>query len=102
MVMKREEMAPKGRSLFGRGSCKLDRAELAKSIRFSFEHGCMVMDLGPPSNSSTSTIRGSAHIYTRDLISTIGSRDTRDVTPNLGENSSITNDYKDWGTDLSL
>ncbi|KAJ4900654.1 hypothetical protein Rs2_14605 [Raphanus sativus] len=97
MVMKREEMeAAKRRSRFDRGIYKVNY-DFQKHIRFSSEHGCMVLDIGASSSSTSTVRRDNAQIYTRDLISTFGSRDTRDVNPNLGENSSITNDYKDWG-----
>ncbi|CAF2089288.1 unnamed protein product [Brassica napus] len=91
MVMKREELeAAERRSRFDRGINKVDY-QLHKYFRFSSEHGCMIMDINGSFSSSTSTVRrGNAQIYTRDFISTIGSRNTRDVTPNLGENSPIT------------
>ncbi|KAF2550600.1 hypothetical protein F2Q68_00036659 [Brassica cretica] len=99
MVMKREELeAAERRSRYDRGIYKVDY-QLHKYFRFSSEHGCMIMDINGSYSSSTSTV-GDAQIYTRDFISTIGSRNTRDVTPNLGENSPITNGSKDWGTDL--
>ncbi|WZZ01307.1 hypothetical protein YC2023_073635 [Brassica napus] len=86
MVMKREELeAAERRSRFDRRIYNVDY-ELQKYFRFSSEHGCMIMDINGSFSSSTSTV-GNAQIYTRDFISTIGSRNTRDVTPNLGENS---------------
>uniref|UniRef100_M4D0D8 Uncharacterized protein n=1 Tax=Brassica campestris TaxID=3711 RepID=M4D0D8_BRACM len=101
MVMKREELeAAERRSRFDRGIYNVDY-ELQKYFRFSSEHGCMIMDINGSFSSSTSTV-GNAQIYTRDFISIIGSRNTRDVTPNLGENSPITNASKDWGTYLFL
>ena len=101
MVMKREELeAAERRSRYDRGIYNVDY-ELQKYFRFSSEHGCLIMDINGSFSSSTSTV-GNAQIYTRDFISTIGSRNTKDVTPNLGENSPITNASKDWGTDLSL
>ena len=101
MVMKREELeAAERRSRFDLGIYNGDY-QLQKYFRFSSEHGCMILDINGSFSSSTSTV-GNAQIYTRDFISTIGSRNTRDVTPNLGENSPITNGSKDWGTDLCL
>lgn len=90
-----------------------------KNIRYSSEHGCLTMsaDHSPSSCSSTSflcdlslnLVRGNAHIpefYTRDLISTIGSRDhySVDLVPNFGETScsNNVNGSNDWGLDLSL
>ena len=87
-----------------------------KKIRYSSEHGCLTMSFDSPSSCpstsflsdlSLNLVRGNAHIpefYTRDLISTIGSRDhySVDLIPKFGENTSIMKDFKDWGTDLSL
>lgn len=87
-----------------------------KNVRYSSEHGCLTMSFDSPSSSSSTSflcdlslnlVRGNAHIpelYTRDLISTIGSRDHYSVNliPKFGGNSSNVNDSKDWGLDLSL
>lgn len=87
-----------------------------KNIRYSSEHGCLTMSVHSPSSSpptsflvdlSQNLVHGNAHIpelYTRDLISTIGSRNhySVDHIPIFGENSSIINFLKDWELDLSL
>lgn len=87
-----------------------------KKIRYSSEHGCLTMSFDSPSSCpstsflcdlSLNLVRGNAHIpelYTRDLISTIGSRDhySVDLIPKFTGNNSIMNDSKDWGLDLSL
>ncbi|CAH8299648.1 unnamed protein product [Eruca vesicaria subsp. sativa] len=105
-------------SLFDFPNRKQNIQPLFKKIRYSPEHGCIVMNTEEsPSPTSTSFLRdlsprlvrgnGNANIpeiYTKDLVSTIGSRDhySADLVPNFGENSSSINDSKDWGLDLSL
>ncbi|KAJ4867851.1 hypothetical protein Rs2_27746 [Raphanus sativus] len=104
--------------LFDFSKRKADLQPLCKKIRYSSEHGCMIMNIeASPSSTSTSflhdlsqkLVRGNGNanipeIYTRDLISTIGSRDhySADLLPNFGGNSSSINGSKDWGLDLSL
>ncbi|KAF3541574.1 hypothetical protein F2Q69_00024912 [Brassica cretica] len=105
-------------SLFDFSKRKPDLQPLFKKIRYSSEHGCLIMNIEPsPSSTSTSffrdlsqrLVRGNCNakipeIYTRDLISTIGSRDhySADFVSHFGENSSNINGSKDWGIDLSL
>ncbi|KAJ0232355.1 hypothetical protein HA466_0292110 [Hirschfeldia incana] len=106
-------------SIFDFSKRKPDLQPLYKKIRYSSEHGCMIMNIETsPSSTSTSflhdlsqrVVRGNGtanipEIYTRDLISTIGSRDHYSadlLLPNFGGNSSSIIGSKDWGLDLSL
>ncbi|VVB15233.1 unnamed protein product [Arabis nemorensis] len=97
-------------------SIRKSDAQPFKNIRYSSKHGCYTITSEPSSSSSLTSfqcdlsqniVRGNAHIpeiYTRDLISTIGSADRYPVdrVPNFEENSSIINDSKNLGLDLSL
>lgn len=94
-------------------SIRKSDAQPFKNIRYSSKHGCYTITAEPSSltsflcDLSQNIVRGNAHIpeiYTRDLISTIGSADRYPVdrVPNFEENSSIINDSKNLGLDLSL